>query len=162
VSKFQLIYLWRTKEGLSWWGWSWLYGSWIFTTKRCVFNPVHGEVYNIKVCHWLATGLWCSPGTPVPSTNKTDRHDITEILLNVALNTINQTKIKQEVRTYIISLTHNGTGIKKTWELELAKSIYYILNIMIRLNNLCLLSQYYTTPSVFTHHLSCTVCKQFK
>ena len=29
-------------------------------------------------------------GTPVSSTNKTDRHDITEILLKVALNTINQ------------------------------------------------------------------------
>jgi hypothetical protein len=31
-----------------------------------------------------------SPGTPVSSTNKTDRHDITEILLKVALSTINQ------------------------------------------------------------------------
>ena len=29
-----------------------------------------------------------TPGTPVSSTNKTDRHDITEILLKVALNTI--------------------------------------------------------------------------
>jgi len=27
-------------------------------------------------------------GTPVSSTNKTDSHDITEILLKVALNTI--------------------------------------------------------------------------
>jgi hypothetical protein len=36
------------------------------------------------------TGLWFSTGTPVSSTNKTDRHDITEILLKVALNTINQ------------------------------------------------------------------------
>jgi hypothetical protein len=32
--------------------------------------------------------LWFSPGTPVSSTNKTDRLDIAEILLNVALNTI--------------------------------------------------------------------------
>jgi hypothetical protein len=34
-----------------------------------------------------------SPGTPVSATNKTDRHDIAEILLKVALNTItpNQT-----------------------------------------------------------------------
>ena len=32
-----------------------------------------------------------SPGTPVSYTNKTDRHDITEILLKVALNTIKQT-----------------------------------------------------------------------
>jgi len=32
-----------------------------------------------------------SAGTPVSSTNKTDRHDIAEILLKVALNTIKQT-----------------------------------------------------------------------
>ena len=41
-----------------------------------------------KVCQWLATGRWFSP---VSSTNKTDRHDIAEILLKVALNTIKQT-----------------------------------------------------------------------
>ena len=32
-----------------------------------------------------------SPGTPVSATNKTDRYDIAEILLKVALNTMNQT-----------------------------------------------------------------------
>jgi hypothetical protein len=36
------------------------------------------------------TRRWFSPGTSVSSTNKTDRHDTTEILLKVALNTINQ------------------------------------------------------------------------
>ena len=45
-----------------------------------------------KVCQWLEAGQWFSPGTPVSSTNKTDCHNITEILLKVALNTINQTK----------------------------------------------------------------------
>ena len=35
-----------------------------------------------KVCQWLETG------TPVSSTNKTDGHDIAEILLKVVLNTI--------------------------------------------------------------------------
>ena len=46
-----------------------------------------------KVCQWLATGRWCSPGPPVSSTNKTDHHDIhvAEILLKVALNTTKQT-----------------------------------------------------------------------
>jgi len=34
------------------------------------------------------------PGTPVSSTNKTDRHNITEILLKVALNTINLNQTK--------------------------------------------------------------------
>jgi hypothetical protein len=33
-------------------------------------------------------------GIPVSSTNKTDRHDITETLLKVALNTINQSNQK--------------------------------------------------------------------
>ena len=44
-----------------------------------------------EICQWLATGRWFSPSTQVSSTNKTDRHDITEILLKVALNTIKQT-----------------------------------------------------------------------
>jgi hypothetical protein len=61
-------------------------------------NPVYGEVYSIqhyviKFLHWLATGQWFSPGTTVSSTNKTERHDITEILLKVTLNTINQPTI---------------------------------------------------------------------
>jgi hypothetical protein len=42
-----------------------------------------------KVCHVLAAGRWFYPGTPVSSTNKTDHHYITDILLKVALNTIN-------------------------------------------------------------------------
>ena len=54
-------------EPRSWWG--------VLDTTLCD-----------KVCQWLATGLWFSL---VSSTNKTDRHDITEILLKVALNTIN-------------------------------------------------------------------------
>jgi hypothetical protein len=45
-----------------------------------------------KICQGLASGRWFSPDTPVSSTNKTDRHGIAEILLKVALSTINQTK----------------------------------------------------------------------
>ena len=40
------------------------------------------------VCHWLAAGLWFSLGTLVFSINKTDHHDIPEILLKVALTTV--------------------------------------------------------------------------
>jgi hypothetical protein len=36
---------------------------------------------------------WFSPGFPVSSANKTDEHSITEILLKVALNTIQQQTI---------------------------------------------------------------------
>ena len=35
------------------------------------------------------TGRWFSPGPLVSSTNKTDCHDITEIVLKMALSTIN-------------------------------------------------------------------------
>jgi hypothetical protein len=45
------------------------------------------------VCQWLATGRWFSQGAPVSTTNKTYRLDITEILLKVISNTINQTHL---------------------------------------------------------------------
>jgi hypothetical protein len=45
-----------------------------------------------KVYQLLAHGRWFSPGTPASSTTKTGRHAIAEILLKVALNTINQIK----------------------------------------------------------------------
>jgi hypothetical protein len=61
---------------------------------RCEFEPVHGEVYSIH--HYVImfvrdlqqVGVWFSSGTPVSSTNKPYNHDITKILLKVALNTI--------------------------------------------------------------------------
>jgi hypothetical protein len=40
---------------------------------------------------WLVAGQWFSPGAVVFSTNKTDHHDIAEILLKVTLNSINPT-----------------------------------------------------------------------
>ena len=57
-----------------------------------------------QVCQWLATGLWFSPGPPISSTYKTDRHDITEILLKVALNTITLTH--NFVKQYLIGLNN--------------------------------------------------------
>ena len=44
----------------------------------------------IKVYQLLAHGWWFSLGTPASSTTKTGHHNIAEILLKVALNTINQ------------------------------------------------------------------------
>jgi len=45
-----------------------------------------------KVYQLLAHDRWFSPGTSVSSTTKTGRHDIAEMLLKVALNTIHQIK----------------------------------------------------------------------
>jgi hypothetical protein len=44
-----------------------------------------------KIYQWLTTDRLFSSCTPVSSTNKPDSHDITEILLKVALNTITLT-----------------------------------------------------------------------
>ena len=58
--------------------------------EHCSWWGVHGTTLCDKVCQWVVTGWQLSPGTPVSSTNKTDHHDITEILLKVALNIINR------------------------------------------------------------------------
>ena len=65
------------------------------TTKVVSSNPVQGEVYSIQIyvikfVSDLQQVGGFFPGTPVSSTNKTDHNDITEILLKVALNTINK------------------------------------------------------------------------
>jgi hypothetical protein len=77
---------------------SWSYGSWIYNylCNQClspltlwVWTPLRRGVLNTtfcnKVCQWLAAGQWFSLGTLVSVTYKTDHHDITEILLKVAL-----------------------------------------------------------------------------
>ena len=56
-------------------------GLWCLALLSTIF-----QLYIVAVSHWIATGRWFSPDIPVSSTNKTDHHDITEILLKVALN----------------------------------------------------------------------------
>ena len=100
--------------------WSLSYSSWIYNylCNQCispitlwVWTPLRWGVLDTmlcdKICQWLAAGQWFSPGTLVSSTNKTDCHDITEILLKVALSTINQTK------PYVIGLDLIYTWVKK-------------------------------------------------
>jgi hypothetical protein len=96
---------WRRRTIMSGSSWVWLYGSWIYNylcnqcltplrmwvripLRQCVFDTTLCD----KCCHWLVTVRWFSLGAPVSSTNKTDCHDVTDILLKVALNTINHTK----------------------------------------------------------------------
>ena len=79
--------------------WSFSHCSWIYNylCNQCLSSlmlwvqtplMVRCTRYNIdKVCQWLTTGRWFSPGTPVSSTNKTNLHDVTEILLKVTFNT---------------------------------------------------------------------------
>ena len=81
--------------------WSWSYGSFIYNylCNQCL-SPLTLWVWILlrrrvidtslcdQVCQWIEVGRWFSPGTQVSLTNKNDRHDITKILLKVALNTI--------------------------------------------------------------------------
>jgi hypothetical protein len=60
----------------------------IFLSAIIFLNVLLDTTLCDKVCQWLATGRWFSSGAPVSSTNKTNCHDISEILLKVALNTI--------------------------------------------------------------------------
>ena len=85
--------------------WSWLHGSWIYNylcnqclspLKLRVRTPLRRGILNTtlcdQVCQWLATGRQFSLGKLVSCTNKTDHHDITEILLKVALYIITLTQ----------------------------------------------------------------------
>ena len=53
-----------------------------------------------KVCQWLVAGGWFSLGTLVSSTNKTDRHDIAEILLKLFVKHANQNAIRSSSITW--------------------------------------------------------------
>ena len=98
----------NTHEGPSW---SWSYGSWIYNCAisayhhygcefvACSWRGVLDATLCDEVCQWLAAGWWFSPGSPVSSTNKTDSHDIHEILLKVVLNTITLTLTQYYIMT---------------------------------------------------------------
>jgi hypothetical protein len=90
-----------------WPSWPWSYGSWIYNylcnqrlspLMLLVQISIRARCPTLcdNVCQCLATGRWFSLGTPVSSTNETYHHDIAEILLKVALNTIKQTINKNQ------------------------------------------------------------------
>jgi hypothetical protein len=60
------------------------YYHWGCEFELCSWQGVLDTTLCDKAYQWLATGQWFSPGIPVSSTNETDRHDITEILLKMA------------------------------------------------------------------------------
>ena len=57
-----------------------------------------------QVCQWLATARWFSP---ISSINKTDCHDITEILLKGALTSITNDGYVASVVIIILSLPNS-------------------------------------------------------
>ena len=118
--------------------WPWSHGSWIYNylCNQCLSSlmllvriSIRARCTTLcdKVCQWLETGRWFSPGTPVSSTNKIDRHEITEILLKVALNTINLTKQTFWLTFYKL-FTHKM--MEYEWIVRTIKITYLIKNAM--------------------------------
>ena len=71
------------------------------------------QYFMIKFVSILWQGDVFFPGISVSFKNKTDRHDIAEILLNVALNsTMPSNEKKNHTRTYVRTHAHVETGVK--------------------------------------------------
>jgi hypothetical protein len=95
---WDFIYITQFRKGPLW---PWSYGGWNYNylCNQCL-SPMMLRVRFLDrarcktlcdtVCQWLAAGRWVSPDPPVFSTNKTDRNDIAEILLKVALTSFNK------------------------------------------------------------------------
>ena len=64
----------------------WVRAGFVYYKQGCAKLAAASD----KVYQLLTHGQWFSPGAPASSTTKTSRHDIAEILLKVAFNTINQ------------------------------------------------------------------------
>jgi hypothetical protein len=87
----QSVYTWWLNE-LGRWIYKFITNTaWVHARLCKLQKRVHStRAASDKVYQLLAHGRWFSPGTPASSTTKTSRHDIAEILLKVALNTINK------------------------------------------------------------------------
>jgi hypothetical protein len=84
-----------------------------------------------KVCQWHPTGRWFSTGPLVSSTNKTDRHDIAEVLLKVALNTIKQKQNQITLRQISFSLIYINISSVSSLHGNVNKSIMLSLTVVI-------------------------------
>jgi hypothetical protein len=119
-NKSRFIFLWILffiSESVALWSWS--YGSWIYNylCNQCLSPLMRGVLDTTlcdKVCQWLVTGwgfflVHCC--TPVSTINKTACHNITEMLLKVALITITLT----HPLNHLSQKYHNIINQWKTW-----------------------------------------------
>ena len=98
-----------------------VYRDWSYEFESRSWRCVVGTTLCDKVCQWLTTGQRSSL---VSSTNKTDRHDITEIVLKVTLNTITQTFCRDGGFHYLFT-TNTLIGRNK-----LTTRIYHIIKYL--------------------------------
>ena len=103
-----MIYRGRRGSGRMVFGFTTICAISVYQHHSCEFEPrLWRSVHSIQhyVIKLRQVGGFLDPDTPVSSTNKADRHNITEILLKVALKTINQTIII--IQTSILLLMTN-------------------------------------------------------
>jgi hypothetical protein len=85
---------------------SYLYHDYAYSIITTVVNSNLSRLNTTlcdKVCKWFVASQWFSLGTLVSSTNKTDCHDISKILLKVEIKTI-PPPIKLHVSWYLIHI----------------------------------------------------------
>jgi hypothetical protein len=89
--------------------WLWSCGRWIYNYlwNQCEFESRSWQgVLDTTLCEMIVAG-WCfSPGSPLSSINKTDRHDITEILFKVVLSTLILTLFFYRLPDFVTSECH--------------------------------------------------------
>ena len=78
-----------------------------------------------KLCQWLTAGRWFSPGTPVSSTNKADSHDVAEIFLKVALNTITLALKKTACWCYYRNVYYINVCANNAWSINVLLIVDY-------------------------------------
>jgi hypothetical protein len=101
-----------------------------------------------KVCQWLLTGRWFSSGPPVSSNNKSDHHDITEILLKKALNTIKHIFVSgRQIDGYS---SHGPLGLRRTtYKVYWFEYLKYVSTLLLSYNNLAFkLMRFYTNDII--------------
>ena len=104
---------------------SWSYGSWIYNylCNHCTWWGVLNTTLCDKVCRWFSL---------VSPTNKTDCHDITEILLKVALNTINLNQTVRMNLTWLKLALIHYTHLFSRWTLFCGFSLDISLHLKIK------------------------------
>jgi hypothetical protein len=96
----------------------------------CLFVRTRCTTLCDKVCQWIATGRWFSPGPPVSFTNKTD-HDITDTLFHSLQN------LQQKLHCLLVCLkvfnaTFNNVSVI-SWSVLLVKEVYFVIDLFRQL-----------------------------
>ena len=85
-----------------------------------------------KVCKWLATGRWSSQGTQVFSTNKTDCHDITKILLNSFINVHVAVTVRHSNTSILSSMWITSSCVRSAILFHKIKVIWAIIIFFVK------------------------------